>query len=444
MSRPERNRFQTSATIHTRVGGSTAVTLVIVLLIAAFGVFLLLDPGSKPTVERNPPDARGVAVISPETPQPEPPTPATQPQAPPPTAANPVQVTQLDAPPVLQPTRPAASPLEVDRSEVDFGYVLIGQPKVKEVVLFNPSDIPLNVDAVHVSCPCTTAEVSPRRIDPGGAAVLRIEYEAQAYAHVPPARSIRIQLREYPREMTQIIMRAAVGREIRLNSDRQAFLNEMSGVVRIESHDGEPFRVLLVDGMAPDFVDFDPESDELQSEYLVRYNFTLSRAGRGAPRFLHVLTDRADGPMTDILTRFAANFREPLQAEPRSWLSESPILHLGIQQHGFEPTRRTILLQRTRSGTPPQLEAAVRPATGMSTIGPETGRDPQGHGVVDAKVVQVASGTRSGDYLVTIEFTAREGAPAGLHNDVLTIIFPDAPEGAVHFTEIDLITYIQQ
>jgi len=443
------NRFQPHRSLrHRTIGGSTLITLVIVALIALFGVFLVVNPGSTPGPDRqrNTADAAPQTAAEPPAQQPRPEPPTQQPPASasaPPAAATPPATTPPAATPPAQPqprpVLPETSPLQLDRNLVDFGYVLIGQTRVEEVVLFNPSDVPLNVEAVHVSCPCTTTEVEPRRIAPGDAAVLRIEYTPQAYSHVAPPRSIRVQLREYPRQMHSLTVNAAIGREIRLNSDRAPFLSEMSGEVLIESHDQEPFRVLLVDGLPPNFVDFDPDSDEPRSSYVVRYNFEQSRPGRLVPRHLHVLTDRPGAPMADILTRFPTNFREDLNASPASWLSESRIIPLGSRSSAGEPQRVTMLLQRTRGESTPDLEVSVHPASGPSAIGPEHTRDSNGPGVVDAQIVEIEPGKtgRRGEYRVTVEFSVRPDAPAGLHNDILTFVMSDGS-----YTEVELVTQV--
>ncbi|MFU8830339.1 MAG: hypothetical protein ACNA8P_13030, partial [Phycisphaerales bacterium] len=59
------NRFQSRQSLrHRTIGGSTLITVVIVALIALFGVFLVVNPGSTPGPDRQ----RNTADAAPQTP----------------------------------------------------------------------------------------------------------------------------------------------------------------------------------------------------------------------------------------------------------------------------------------------------------------------------------------------------------------------------------------
>lgn len=412
-----------------RSGNTQVLTLVVIVLVAVVGVLLFVNPAPKSALDEL--QQQQQASDTPATPS-EPVTEPTQPDTTP--------VMEPEQAPVQQPRepRPEEVPLRLEPAEVDYGYVLVNETTQAEVLVHNESDYPVTIAAIHTACPCTDAEVVPRTIAPRGTATLVLNYTSQSFPHVAPLRSVRLQTREYPRQVTSLLIKAAVGREIRINRDREPLLSEMSGEILVESIDGEPFRVLMVDGREPDFVDFNPETDTPTSSYLVRYDFT-QRPGSGTPRYLHVVTDRQSDPLAEILTRFSDNFREPLMAQPLSWLAENQIVHVSFDADQQTVSRRVKLKRtRTQDGEEPIIEADVRPATGNSVIGTAFDRDPSGPAVVAVAVQSIERDPRKrGDFFVDVQFTLNPETEPGLHHDILTFIRPDGS-----YTELDLVTYI--
>lgn len=409
-----------------RLGNTQVLTLVVIVLVAVVGVLLFVNPAPKSALDRlkdeqassanqqpAEPKANETAPDSVSTPEP---TPQAQPREP----------------------RPQEVPLRLEPAEVDYGYVLVDQTRRAEVLIHNDSDYPVTVEAIHTACPCTDAEVVPRTVAPRGTSVLTLTYTAQSFPHVAPLRSVRLQTREYPRQVTSLLIKATVGREIRLNSDRDPLITELSGELLVESFDGEPFEVLLVDGREPEFVDFDPASDTPRSSYLVRYDFT-QRPDSGIPRYLHVATNRKSDPLAEIPTRFSDNFREQLMAQPLSWLAENRMVHVTFDDDTDTITRRVKLKRtRTEAGELPVVEADIRPATGKSVIGTATDRDPTGPAAATVEVKSVEPDPRkSGDFFVDVEFTRNPDSEPGLYHGILTFIRPDGS-----YTELDVVTYL--
>src|SRR5690606_28307201 len=97
---------------------------------------------------------------------------------------------------------------------------------------------------------------------------------------------------------------------------------------------------------------------------------------------------------TEVPTRFPQNFREALNADPASWTAENSLIQVGTLSAADATRRHTILLKRTRTEGHPQLEASLRPATGASAVGDQSGRDPAGPGAVEARVVEIEAGTK--------------------------------------------------
>ncbi len=415
-----------TTTMPTRRGGSLITVVIALVLIGAAAIVIMIDPAPKS------------ALDAAETTQPAP-APAQADAATQPTSAPPPSTVRQPAPtPTDRAQRPVDPPVVLDRDTVDFGYVLVGETVVEEVVLFNSADFPLNVERLHTACPCTVVDISPRQIAPGTAAVLTMTYTAQGYPHVAPRRSTRVQLAEYPGKMVTIYTHASVGREIRINSDRSPTISEMSGEIRVESYDQQPFSILLVDGRTPDFVDFDPDSDAPRSNYLVRYDFQSTRPSGMAPRALHIVTDRATDPMADIQVRMPANLVDHATSQPLSWLPEHPLIHLGPLTTPGQTVERTVLLLRTRPEGIEQLVATLEPASTPSLIGTDTADQRSGNTAVTAEIVSVEQGTKSArDYLVTIRFQFQGDIPPGLHHDQLTLATPNG-----NFTQLDVVTFV--
>jgi hypothetical protein len=80
-------------------------------------------------------------------------------------------------------------------TEVDLGEVVNGEVLTIEIPIQNTGDKELVIEAVTTSCGCTSAEVTPERIAPGGEGVLHIQYDSGAHgpeANGPVIRQIFI------------------------------------------------------------------------------------------------------------------------------------------------------------------------------------------------------------------------------------------------------------
>ncbi|MFI4855595.1 MAG: DUF1573 domain-containing protein [Phycisphaerales bacterium JB065] len=326
----------------------------------------------------------------------------------------------------------------LEPSEFDYGYVLVGETKVEEIIVFNPTDSTIHVAELLTACPCTVAEIEPKAIAPQQAAVLTLRYTAQSFPHVPGKRSVRLRTIEYPNHSPGVTFAAAVGREIRVNADREPIIKELAGEIRLDSYDGQPFRVLLVDGRPPAFVDFDPDSDEPRNSYLVNYDFS-ERADDSFPRYLHILTDRESDPMTEILTFASSNFREPLVAQPAYWMAENRLVPIGTLSPDAPTVTRKITLQRMPPGSnDSDLFVGIRPAIGRSIIGGQTDRTAESPSAVDGRIVSIEQDpAKARNRFVTVEFTLKPGTEPGLYHDIMSFILPDGS-----YSELDVVTFV--
>lgn len=85
--------------------------------------------------------------------------------------------------------------LVLSDTEVDLGEVVNGEVLTIEIPIQNTGNKELVIEAVTTSCGCTSAEVKPTRIAPGGEGVLYVQYDSGAHgpeANGPVMRQIFI------------------------------------------------------------------------------------------------------------------------------------------------------------------------------------------------------------------------------------------------------------
>ncbi len=71
--------------------------------------------------------------------------------------------------------------IDLAESQTDLGTVINGEILEFEVVVENLGSGELLIEAVTTSCGCTTAEVTPSAIAPGGTGLLEIRYDSGAH-----------------------------------------------------------------------------------------------------------------------------------------------------------------------------------------------------------------------------------------------------------------------
>ncbi len=71
--------------------------------------------------------------------------------------------------------------IALSQTEVDLGHVANGEVRTFEVVVENLGNEDLLIEGVTTSCGCTTAEVQPVTIPPGGDGVLIVSYDSGAH-----------------------------------------------------------------------------------------------------------------------------------------------------------------------------------------------------------------------------------------------------------------------
>lgn len=69
----------------------------------------------------------------------------------------------------------------LERSEMDIGEVTNGELRNINIEVRNTGKRDLIIEAVTTSCGCTTAQIEPMTISPGGKGVLAITYDSGAH-----------------------------------------------------------------------------------------------------------------------------------------------------------------------------------------------------------------------------------------------------------------------
>lgn len=78
--------------------------------------------------------------------------------------------------------------IEVEITQHDFGTIEQGTVVTLDIPVRNVGDADLNIEAVVTSCGCTTAELEPTVIPPGGEGTLRVRYNSGLHPDEGPIR----------------------------------------------------------------------------------------------------------------------------------------------------------------------------------------------------------------------------------------------------------------
>jgi hypothetical protein len=260
--------------------------------------------------------------------------------------AAPAGETVASAPPRVEPARatpaetghqhphpqPAASqeaagpaPYEFDPPVLDFGIVAPDTEMRGSITLRNVSAQPLYIDAMKPDCKCTTVQdLTGRRLSPGESVVIDAVVEGRPTAAEKNS-EIKFVFRGYGQGSVSIM--STVSRVVRGTPSYLKATEQLTGVVDVASLDGSTFRILAVDGGAPDYVDgFDPAVDEPRAEYQIGWDLTdydvetcLDAAGRKMPSWWAIETDHPDAAIVDCQIRHVpCTLPEPLNG--RKWV----------------------------------------------------------------------------------------------------------------------------
>ena len=205
-----------------------------------------------------------------------------------------------------QPVGSGKAPLVIRPQLVDFGVVDPGTLLSTVVTLANPSNQPLRIVKAQPSCSCTTLDLDGKVIPGGGS--IEVPVEMQTNRAVGNKKAIvQIMVEGYSR-FTTIDLKAEAAWGVRtqplyLGVREKPELPEVrTGVVNLQSRDGRPFSIISTNGTAPEFVDFDPETQSPRTSYDIRYD--LSGYGcEDLPPYYIIRTDHPQAELFDMRVR---------------------------------------------------------------------------------------------------------------------------------------------
>ena len=204
--------------------------------------------------------------------------------------------------PAATPAAAAPSPVMLEPSEFDLGRIPPGSSQVRTFTLRNTGSTPVKIVSAFPSCKCTTlTDLAGKEIPAGGAIELKASLDAPRTPGTKDAK-VFVNLEGGSRPLV-----AKLHGEVTLPVQPSppfvdALKGNRTGTIEFASTDGKPFRVLAVDGAAPQFADFDPAKDAPRSHYLVRWDFTMVPDGKFR-QWMVVETDRADCALVPIRIR---------------------------------------------------------------------------------------------------------------------------------------------
>ena len=201
---------------------------------------------------------------------------------------------------------PGIPPLIASPQNVDFGIVEPGSKLSADVTLLNTSEKPIRILRAQPSCTCTTVSMDNVIVPARGTVQMPISMTTNRAVGKKVAR-VQLLVEGYPKFFTVNLDAEnawavrAIPPHISLK-ERTDQLETLSGQFMLESVDKRKFNVLNVMEGKPDFIDFDPETDEPRNRYVLRYDFNGMQCS-DLPKFLIVRTDHPGARMLDVRVR---------------------------------------------------------------------------------------------------------------------------------------------
>ena len=227
-------------------------------------------------------------------------------------------------------TRSRKPPIVVEPPVLDIGYVSAGSTVTGEVQIINTGDKPIRILSSTPSCQCTSVELANIVIPPGESVSLPAQFEA-GYRMGLKTASIRLIFEGYDDEFITVPVKAEIVFPLRVNPDPiryQIAATDFQDVVEysVESLDSRVFSILAIQGEKPDFVNFDPGSDEPRNHYTLRWDFTgydesscFDARGIRMPPYLVIETDHPDCPILDVNIRHSCT-RVEIPSPGQNWV----------------------------------------------------------------------------------------------------------------------------
>lgn len=248
----------------------------------------------------------------------------------------------------------AAPPVVFEPSVLDFGTVPPGRLVKGTVQIRNVGSEPLLIEASVPSCSCTAVDMSNTWIQPGEAVPMETTFTKQDLGDKQAA--VRLKFRGYE-QIATVDLTATVALPVMAepayiyakfdgDTDRTIVTN---GQFVVRSADGQPFRILAIDGREPNYVNFDPAVDSPRNTYQIAWDLSdvddrrcVRADGTRLRRFWVVETDHPDCPVFDIQVRHLCTLPERLGS--RRWVVSPQRVLIGELRAG-ESTDVEVLMK---------------------------------------------------------------------------------------------------
>lgn len=331
-----------------------------------------------------------------------------QPQA---TPAAPVAADGHKHEPAANPDLPLA-PVTFDPPVLDLGTLRPGQRAAGEVQMRNMGDKPLRVLGSRASCTCTSVNLRDVVIKPGESVAVPARFNGKTMLG-EKKESIRINIEGYPQ--VEIPIHVIIDAPIQVVPPHIDGLSQTQGEYTVVAKDGTSFRILAVNGGAPDYVDFNPASDAPRSSYRIRWNITgydpatcMNAAGERLRGWYLVETDNPEASVIDVEVRSQCTRRQ-LPAQGQNWLLSQKSMLIGRVKAG-EPTEITVSMAWLRQVAPDDTITAVK--SDSPDIDVELIDVQREAGLIEAKIRVTPKGSHRGELYAPISVqSARHSCP---------------------------------
>ncbi len=283
-------------------------------------------------------------------------------------------------------------PVEFEPANLNFGIVprhTIGKGTAK---IWNVGDQPLRILKSITSCGCTSAEnLAGRVIPPGGFIQFKTEMEMKTGLGAKKEK-VTLYFEGYGTTQVPFFYHAEVARSVRVVPPYvDAFTLGQTGTIQVASLDNKPFQILKAHGLSPQFVGFDPATDQPRAQYTLKWDMSQFD-GKRIPWFWIIETDHPDAPIVDVRMRHDST--RPVQDRTRSW----------------QPKDQRILIDLVRNGESVEIITKHEYATNR-TPSPQTAQVQSLSAILDAELIGVELKGRMLEYRVRITL---KNAPLGM------------------------------
>ena len=212
---------------------------------------------------------------------------------------------------------------------IDFGAIKPGSRQKGEFTIKNNGLTAVKIESAFPSCKCTTiSDLAGKEIPPGGELPLLASLDAPRTPGEKDAKvfvTIAGSSQPLVAKMQGVVQLPLLVQPPYID----ALKGKLQGVVEISNPTKAPFHILSCDGVAPNFVDFDPSKDAARDTYRVRWDFSLLPDGK-LQQWWCVETDVDDCPIIPFRIRHeTTGIRFDPKADERRWFIPEAIAIAG-------------------------------------------------------------------------------------------------------------------